>query len=200
MQKDQTTTPIANAGFCARVRRRNANAMQTKHARSSHYSFRLDFLFSLSLSLASIAHATRAQAPIVLETGTFSAGTTHHRRHQARQRARPRNPAAQALASAPLPRAQRPGHRRFAWLGVSNDDDDAHGGDSRQASPAEPQTNSTRLRYVSSCAPLPLRARRSVWWGGGALCARCPSRRSLRLRNRGLAVGLAVAVAGRRLI
>lgn len=92
--------------------------------------------FSLSLSLASIAHATRAQAPIVLETGTFSAGTTHHRRHQARQRARPRNPAAQALASAPLPRAQRPGHRRFAWLGVSNDDDDAHGGDSRQANPA----------------------------------------------------------------
>ena len=26
MQKDQTTTPIANAGFFARVRRRNANA------------------------------------------------------------------------------------------------------------------------------------------------------------------------------
>ena len=85
---------LANAGYRARIRR--TNAMQcNKNAHSLLPLLLPPYVLSL------IARASRVQAPIVLETGTFSAGMTRHHHHRARLRARPHSPAVQAAASAP---------------------------------------------------------------------------------------------------
>ena len=102
LYENQTITPIANAEFLCALspRNANANAMQQNTltrslAGSIHYFSRALYFPSL------IAHAAKVQAPIVLETGTFSAGTARHRHHQARRHAHLYSPVAQALASAP---------------------------------------------------------------------------------------------------